>query len=78
MNPHITTSTPAIHALKRVIVVVLSESVLAFVMSGSWRGGGKDRQVFLTDRPAGMANWTEAPASALVIAAGRFVKSWPG
>jgi len=32
MNPHITTSTPAIQALNRVIVVVLSESVLAFVM----------------------------------------------
>jgi hypothetical protein len=34
--------------------------------------------VFLTDRAAGMPNWTGTPASALVIAAGRFVKSWFG
>jgi hypothetical protein len=33
MNAHISTNTPAIHALNRVIVVVLSESVLVFGMA---------------------------------------------
>jgi hypothetical protein len=32
MKAHITTNTPVIHALNRVIVVILSESVLVFGM----------------------------------------------
>jgi hypothetical protein len=65
LNAHITTNTPAIHVLNRVIVVVLSESVPVFGMGGSWRSGGGGRHVFLTDRSAGMPNWTDAAASAV-------------
>jgi hypothetical protein len=32
-------------------------------LGASWRDGGGERHVFLTDGPAGRPNWTESPAS---------------
>jgi hypothetical protein len=46
MNAHITTSAPAIHALNRVIVIVLSESVLVFGMERILARRRRRRHVF--------------------------------
>jgi len=68
-----TTNTPAIHALNRVIVVILSESVIVFAMGRilprRWR-----RPTRIFDGPVlpGMPNWTEAPASAVGHRGSRF------
>jgi hypothetical protein len=59
------TSPPAIHILNRVIVIVLSESVLVFGMERILARRRRRGHVFLTDRPAGMPNGTEARASAV-------------
>jgi hypothetical protein len=89
VNAAVTTNTPPTRTLNRVIVVVLSsldpargdpepveelEPSVVCSMDRILEQRRGCRHVFLTDGPAGMPNWTDAQTSALVIAAGRFVK----